>query len=229
MAKQTKRKSLRVDIITPFPEAFSYLDTSLLKRARERGLLTIKLWHLRDFATDRHKTIDDRPYGGGPGMVLKVDVLHRALETVKKAHRTRKRLIILTDLGGKVFSQGLARTLSGLDQLIIICGHYEGVDARIEKFVDAKISIGPYTLSGGELAAMVIVDAVARHLPGFLHKPESLEEVRGKGTLQSVPTYTRPPAFKLGRKTYRIPPALAAGNHKEIEAWKTKHAKRIKG
>ncbi|GBD34897.1 tRNA (guanine-N(1)-)-methyltransferase [bacterium HR35] len=217
---------MRFDIITLFPEAFSYLSTSLLKRAQEKGIIQIKFWNPRDFTFDKHKTVDDRPYGGGPGMVLKFEPIYLALEKAKKDYQTKKRKIILTHPAGKIFDQKLACRLSQEKQLIIICGHYEGIDARIEKFVDLKISLGKFMLSGGEIPAMAIIDAVCRFLAGFLHNPLSQEEKRF-GSLYSLPVYTRPEKIKIKNKILKVPKVLLSGNHKLIEEWRKKHLKKI--
>jgi tRNA (guanine37-N1)-methyltransferase len=219
---------IRFDILTLFPEAFSYLNQSILKKAQEKGIIEIKIWNLRDFATDKHKTTDDYPYGGGPGMVLKIEPIYYALEKVKESYKTKRRKIILTDLRGKIFTQKIAKELSKEKQIIIICGHYEGIDERVKKLVDMSISIGKYVLTGGELPAMVIVDAVARHIKGVLKNPLSLEEARFNKLL-SVPVYTRPEIFvtKEGKKL-KVPKILLSGDHKKIEEWRKKHAKEIK-
>jgi len=219
---------IRFDILTLFPDSFSYLNQSILKKAQEKGIIEIKIWNLRDFALDKHKTTDDYPYGGGPGMVLKVEPIYFALEKIKKEYKTKKRKIILTDVRGKIFNQKIARELSKEKQIIIICGHYEGVDERVKKFVDISLSIGKYILTGGELPAMVIVDAISRHIKGVLKNPLSLEEKRFNKLL-SVPVYTRPEVFitKEGKKL-RVPKVLLSGNHKNIEKWRRKHAKEIK-
>lgn len=217
---------MRFDIITLFPEAFSYLSTSLFKKAQERGIIQIKFWNPRDFTFDKHKTVDDRPYGGGPGMVLKFEPIYLALEKSKKDYQAKKRKIILTHPAGEIFNQKLAYKLSQEKQLIIICGHYEGIDTRIEKFVDLKISLGKFMLSGGEIPAMAIVDAVCRLLPGFLHNPLSQEEKRFGG-LYSLPVYTRPEKIKVKNKILRVPKVLLSGNHKLIEEWRKKHLKKI--
>jgi len=222
-----KKPNLRFDIITLFPEAFSYLDCSLFKRAREKGILEIKFWNPRDFAFDKHKTVDDTPYGGGPGMVLKPEPIYRALENAQKDFRTKKRKIILTHPAGKIFNQKLASSLSKFEQLIIICGHYEGIDARIEKFVDEKISVGQYILTGGELPAMIIVDAVSRYLPGFLNDPFSREDLRFGG-YYSVPVYTRPAVWQPKKNIIlKVPKVLLSGNHQKISEWRQKHRKKI--
>jgi tRNA (guanine37-N1)-methyltransferase len=217
---------MRFDIITLFPEAFSYLQTSIIKKAQEKGIIKIKFWNPRDFTFDKHKTIDDRPYGGGPGMVIKFEPVYLALEKAKKEYRTKKRKIILTSPAGKIFNQNLAQKLSQEKQIIIICGHYEGIDARIEKFVDLKISLGKFMLSGGEIPAMAIVDAVSRFLPGVLHNPLSQEEKRF-GKLYSLPVYTRPSEIKVKNKILKVPKVLLSGNHKLIQKWREKHLKKI--
>lgn len=219
---------IRFDILTLFPESFSYLDQSILKKAQEKRLIEIKIWNLRDFALDKHKTTDDYPYGGGPGMVLKIEPIYYALEKIKEDFRTKKRKIILTGLRGKLFNQKLAKELSKEKQIIIICGHYEGVDERVEKFIDLSISIGKYILTGGELPAMVIIDAVSRYLKGVLKNPLSLEEKRFNELL-SVPVYTRPEKFitKEG-KVLKVPSVLLSGNHKKINEWRKKHSKKIR-
>jgi tRNA (guanine37-N1)-methyltransferase len=217
---------MRFDIITLFPEAFSYLQTSIIKKAQEKGIIKIKFWNPRDFTFDKHKTVDDRPYGGGPGMVIKFEPVYLALEKAKKEYRTKKRKIILTSPSGKIFNQNLAQKLSQEKQIIIICGHYEGIDARIEKFVDLKISLGKFMLSGGEIPAMAIVDAVSRFLPGVLHNPLSQEEKRF-GKLYSLPVYTRPSEVKVKNKILKVPKVLLSGNHKLIQKWREKHLKKI--
>jgi tRNA (guanine37-N1)-methyltransferase len=217
---------MRFDIITLFPEAFSYLQTSIIKKAQEKGIIKIKFWNPRDFTFDKHKTVDDRPYGGGPGMVIKFEPVYLALEKAKKEYRTKKRKIILTSPAGKIFDQNLAQKLSQEKQIIIICGHYEGIDARIEKFVDLKISLGKFMLSGGEIPAMAIVDAVSRFLPGVLHNPLSQEEKRF-GKLYSLPVYTRPSEIKVKNKILKVPKVLLSGNHKLIQKWREKHLKKI--
>jgi len=204
------------------------LNQSILKRAQEKGIIEIKIWNLRNFALDKHKTTDDYPYGGGPGMVLKIEPIYYAIEKIKQSFRTKKRKIILTDLRGKIFNQNIARELSKEKQIIIVCGHYEGVDERVKKIVDMSLSIGKYVLTGGELPAMVIIDAVSRHIKGVLKNPESLEEKRFNKLL-SIPIYTRPEVFitKEGKKL-KVPKVLLSGNHKKIEEWRRKHAKEIK-
>ncbi|BCX15271.1 MAG: tRNA (guanine-N(1)-)-methyltransferase [Candidatus Parcubacteria bacterium] len=212
------------DIITLFPESFSYLKTSILNKAQAKGLIKINFWDLKNFAP-RHE-IDDKPYGGGPGMVIKFQPVYSALTKAKKAFHTKKRKIILTHPAGKLFNQNLAKKLAQQKQIIIICGHYEGIDARIEKFVDLKLSIGNYILTGGELPAMVMIDAISRHLKGVLHNPLSLEEKRYKQTL-SYPVYTRPEIIQIKGRKLKTPKILLSGNHQSIKEWRLKKAKKI--
>lgn len=213
------------DIITLFPESFSYLETSILKKVKERGLIKINFYDLKKFA--KKHNLDDKPYGGGPGMVIKFEPVYKALMKAKSSLKIKKRKIILTHPAGKIFNQNLAKKLAKERQIIIICGHYEGIDARIEKFVDIKISIGKYILTGGELPAMVIIDAITRHLEGALHHPLSLEEKRGEGKLYSYPIYTRPEKIKVRGRVLKVPKILLSGNHKLIEEWRKKHRKLI--
>jgi len=224
---------MRFDIITIFPEAFtSYLNTSILKRAQKKGLIDIHVHNLRDFTKDKHKTVDERPYGGGPGMVIKIEPLARAIGSIlkpkSKNQKSKGRIkVILFSAAGKQFNQKMARDLSkNYDRIIMVAGHYEGVDERIKKIVSdfgfriSDLSIGPYVLTGGELPAMVIIDTVSRHIQGVLGKEISLEERRlGIG----VPVYTRPEIFRLAGKVYRVPKILLSGNHAKIEEWRRKH------
>ena len=205
-----------ISVLTLFPEIFNpVLNSSILLRAQKKNKLTIRLINIRDFAKDSHHSVDDKPYGGGVGMLLKIDVLYKALQSakIKKA----KEKVILLDPTGRLFSQKKAKQLSEFDHLILICGHYEGVDSRINFFIDEKISIGRYVLTGGEIPALTIVDAVTRLIPGVLENPQATKE-ESYSNPKSVepPQYTRPPVFK-GRK---VPEILLKGNHKKIEAWK---------
>jgi tRNA (guanine37-N1)-methyltransferase len=217
----------RFHIVTIFPKIFdSYLGESLFKRAREKKLLTVQAYDLRDFSNDRHQKVDDRPFGGGPGMVFKVEPIHRAVEAIIKktgAGKKRKVRTILFSTRGKKLDAATARRLAKYDDLILICGRYEGVDERVaEHIADEEISIGDFVLSGGELPALILVEAMSRFVPGFLGKEESLEEVNG-----SFKTYTRPEVFvakkngaKVGSKKWVVPKVLLSGDHKKIEAWR---------
>jgi len=220
------------DIITIFPEIFdSYLKESFIKKAQEKGLIKIGIHNLRDWAKDRHKTVDDRPFGGGLGMVLKVEPIYRAikeLSSLKK--RKRKRKIILFTPRGKKFNQKMAYQFSKLDQIIMICGRYEGVDERIAKYIaDIELSIGDYDLMGGELPAMVVMETVARLIPGVLGKPELLKEriTKEKGFIE-YPQYTRPEVFSPKKGVcWKVPKVLLSGHHQKIAEWRKKHRKII--
>ena len=215
---------MRFDLITGFPHAFdSYLNESMMKRAILKKIINIKIHDLRDFSIDAHKTIDDRPYGGGPGMVLKIEPIYKCLKKVypKKDSKT---IAILFSPTGIEFDQKKALNLSKkFKRIIMVCGHYEGVDARVEKLVDEKISVGPYVLTGGELPALIVVDAVTRLFKGVLGNKASLDfESFLKGQkLKEYPQYTRPEIFepKKGVK-WVVPKVLLSGDHKEIAAWR---------
>ena len=219
------------DIITIFPGVFdSYFKESIIKRAQERKKIRIKIHNLRDFSSGRHRKVDDRQFGGGPGMVMYAEPIVKAVEFAKSKSRSkpagRLTKVVLFAPGGKQFDDKAAHKLAKESQIIMVCGHYEGVDERVEKTLkDLKIktekySIGPYVLTGGELAAMVLVDSVSRKIPGVLGKEESLEEKRlGIG----VPVYTRPAVFKHKGKKYEVPKILLSGDHKKIEDWRKKH------
>jgi tRNA (guanine37-N1)-methyltransferase len=209
---------VRVDILTLFPGMFvGPFDESMLKRAREAGLLQLNLVDIRDFATDRHRTVDDTPYGGGPGMVMKPGPIFAAIEAVRSADSR----VILLSPQGRLFEQAMAIELSTLPHLVLICGHYEGVDERVrEHLVDEELSIGDYVLTGGELAAMVLVDAVARLLPGVLGAGDSIVEESHSSGLLEYPQYTRPAEFR----GWRVPDILLSGNHAEIARWRRRRA-----
>ncbi|OGM04890.1 tRNA (guanosine(37)-N1)-methyltransferase TrmD [Candidatus Woesebacteria bacterium RIFCSPHIGHO2_01_FULL_39_32] len=217
---------MKVDILTLFPDMFKGpFDESILKRAQEKGLVEINIHNLRDWAKDKHKTVDDRPFGGGIGMILKLDVIDRAISSLTTDHRTPNTKIVLLDAGGKNFTQKYAKRLSMLDHLILIAGRYEGVDYRVhEKLADEVISIGDYVLTGGELPAMVITDAIVRLIPGVLEKSEATEfesfsqatNYKLPATLLEYPQYTRPKEYR----GWEVPKVLLSGNHKEIEKWR---------
>ena len=219
---------LTFDVITIFPEIFdSYLKESLIARAQKKKLIKINVHNLRKWTTDRHQTVDDRPFGGGLGMVLKVEPIYKAVKAVKKKKKVK---IILFTPRGKKFNQKIAYQLSKLYQLIMICGRYEGVDERAAKYIaDLELSIGDYDLMGGELPAMVVIETVARLIPGILGKEQLLKEriTKEKGFIE-YPQYTRPEVFspKKGLK-WRVPKVLLSGNHKKIAEWRKKHQKVI--
>jgi tRNA (guanine37-N1)-methyltransferase len=225
---------LQFDIITIFPEIFSnYFSESIISRAQKKGLIKIKIHNLRDWAFGKHKKVDDKPYGGGPGMALKVEPITRAIVSILKSkiqNPKSKIQVVLFSAGGKQFDNRTAINFTKkYNRIVIICGHYEGVDERVKKVVSdlgfriSDFSIGPYVLTGGELPAMILVDAVTRQIPGVLGKEESLEEKRfGIG----VPTYTRPEVFDYKEKKYRVPKVLLSGDHKKIEEWRRKKIKK---
>jgi tRNA (guanine37-N1)-methyltransferase len=212
---------LRIDILTIFPEIFdSYFSESLFRRAQEKGIVKIAVHNIRDFTSDRHQKVDDRPFGGGPGMVLKVEPIFKAIQSlIKKSGGKKERTrMILFSTRGKKLDAAVAKRLARYDRLVLICGRYEGVDERVaDHIADEEISIGDYVLSGGEIPAMALAEAVSRFRPEFLGKYESLEEIKG-----SYPVYTRPEEFSSGKgkKPWRIPKVLLSGNHKEIDAWR---------
>ena len=211
---------MKFDILTLFPAMFDGpLTESILRRGVESGAISVDLHNIRDYALDRHRTVDDAPYGGGAGMVMKVEPLSACIEAVKaKAPSAR---VILTSPRGEPFTQTVARELAAADGLIILCGRYEGIDERVrEMYVDRELSIGDFVLTGGELAAMVIVDAVSRLVPGVLGSEESaLDESFSDGLLE-YPQYTRPPEFR----GLAVPPVLLSGNHREIDRWRREQA-----
>lgn len=208
---------MRVDVLTLFPEAFvGPLDVSIIKRAREDGLLDLHLHNIREHATDKHKSVDDYPFGGGQGMVMRVDVLDRALEHVKGLAPTPA-VVVYMSPAGEVLNDRLVRELATNERLILISGRYEGVDQRfIDHCVDREISIGDYILTGGELPAMVLIDAVARHIPGALGDEMSPEEESFADGLLEHPQYTRPAEYK----GWEVPEVLLSGHHANIEKWK---------
>jgi tRNA (guanine37-N1)-methyltransferase len=219
------------DIITIFPRIFdSYLKESFIKKAQEKGLIKIRIHNLRDFTTDKRKTVDDRPYGGGLGMVLKIEPIYKAVRFLKSKVKSQKSKVILFTPRGKRFNQRVAYSLSKLDQLILICGRYEGVDERVAKHIaDMELSIGDYDLMGGELPAMVVIETIARLIPGVLGKPELLKEriTKEKGFIE-YPQYTRPEIFSPKKGVYwRVPKVLLSGHHQKIEEWRKKHQKVI--
>ncbi len=207
------------DLITIFPEILdSYFNESLFRRAIKNKLIRINCHNLRRWTKDRHQTVDDRPYGGGAGLVFRADIIAKALKVIRKKKKCR---IILLAPSGKKFNQKKSLELAKYDQLILIAGRYEGVDARVEKMVDEKISIGDYVLSGGELAAAVIMESVARHLPGFVGKQESVanDSFSREGYLE-YPQYTRPEVITVNGKKMRVPKVLLSGNHQAIAKWR---------
>ena len=213
---------MKIDVLTLFPAMFAGpLDESIVKRAREAKLLDLKIHNLRDWTHDRHKTVDDRPFGGGPGMLLKPEPIFEAVEALR---RKGTRVILLSPAGRK-FDQAIAHELAGRKHLLLVTGHYEGFDERVrEKLADDELSIGDYVLTNGALPAMVVIDAVTRLLPGVLGDDESSHDESfspGRPGLE-YPQYTRPAEFR----EMRVPDILVSGNHAEIEKWRREQAKR---
>lgn len=225
---------MKFDIITIFPGIFcaksasassgdscGYFNESIINRARKKGAIEIKIHNLRDWTTDKHKTVDDTPYGGGAGMVMKAEPIYEAVKNIKKSENSR---IILFSAKGKKFTQADAKRLAEYDNLILICGRYEGVDERVaENIADEEISIGDFVLTGGEIPAMVIVDSVTRLLPGVLGNAESAEyESHSSEGYLEHPQYTKPEEFQ----GWKVPEVLLSGDHKKIEEWREKNSKR---
>jgi tRNA (guanine37-N1)-methyltransferase len=210
---------MKIDVLTLFPGMFAGpLDESIVQRARREGRLDLKIHNLRDYTHDRHKTVDDRPFGGGPGMLLKPEPIFEALENLAN---DSTRVILLTP-AGRLFNQAIARELAGYERILLICGSYEGVDERVrEAWVDDELSIGDYVLTNGALPAMVLIDAVTRLLPGVLGDDASSSDESFSHGLLEYPQYTRPAEFS----GMRVPEVLLSGHHAEIEKWRLEQAR----
>ena len=208
------------DILTIFPEIFrSPLSESLIKKALDKGILQVRIWNLRDFTEDKHRTTDDYPYGGGAGMVMKADPIFRAVEEIN-TNNPEARTLLLTPQGER-FHQGLARGLSEQKHWILICGRYEGLDERVRLgVVDREISIGDYILTGGEIPALVFLEVISRYVPGFLGSEQSVEEETFSDGLLEYPQYTRPPVIR----GMEVPEVLLSGNHAEIKRWRRRES-----
>jgi len=216
------------DIITIFPKAFSYLDESIMWRAQDKGFTKINIHNLRDFSDNKHKKVDDTPYGGGAGMIMKVEPIQKAVKKIKK--KNTKIRVILLSVKGKKFDQKKAKSLLKYNQIIFICGRYEGVDERVAKHIaDEEISIGEYVLTGGELPAMIITDAIVRLIPGVIKKEslaeESFSQKKDSFDLE-YPHYTKPEVVEMDGKKRVVPKVLLSGNHKKIQEWKNKNTKK---
>lgn len=211
-------------VLTIFPDLINrYMDTGVLGRARTKKLISVEARDLRDWTTDKHKSVDDTPYGGGAGMVMKAEPIYKALTELKKKKKFKpsKQKVVLLSASGTTWNQAKAREYAKLDSLIFICGRYEGIDERISVLVDEEVSIGDFVLTGGELGALAIIDSVARLLPGVLGNNDSLsfESHSAPGVLE-YPQYTKPETVVIGKKKYKVPAVLLSGNHKEIEKWR---------
>ena len=208
---------MRFDVITIFPEMFEgFAKESLLAKAQEKGLVEMHFHNLRDYAEGKHKVVDDTAYGGGPGMIIMVEPIYKALKDIKLKGKKKVKTVFLTPRG-EMYTQKTAQTWSKLDQLIIVSGRYEGVDERVKDLVDEVISVGDYILLGGEVPAMTIIDSTARLIPGVVGQRESIEKV-------NFPQYTKPASFKAGRKKLDVPEVLTSGDHKKIKEWRDKHS-----
>jgi tRNA (guanine37-N1)-methyltransferase len=235
---------MRFDIITIFPNLFdSFLNESLIKKSVDKKINRFLVHDLRVWASGKHRQVDERPFGGGAGMVLMAEPIIKAIKKLKTPARLASRLeaggqsaklkkgnikIILLSPAGKQFDQKMAEKFSKYDQIIFICGRYEGIDARVEKFADEKVSIGPYVLNGGEVAAMVIMEAVARLEPGFVGNIESLKEESFNDDKKEYPQYTRPEVLAVGNKKMKVPSVLMSGDHKKIKEWREKNSKEVR-
>lgn len=211
---------MKITIITLFPELIlNYLSTSIMGRAKAKGLVEYQIVDVREFGKGKHRSVDDRPFGGGAGMVLRVDILAKALQNskIQSADRRTNVKVLLTSASGKPFDQAKAKELARLDYLVIVCGHYEGVDQRfIDKYVDEEISIGDFVLTGGELPALMIADAVVRIIPGVLKKEEACVNESFSDGLLEHPQYTRPAEFE----GEGVPGVLLSGDHQKIAEWR---------
>ncbi len=219
---------MRFDIITIFPNIFdSYINESILGRAQKNKLIKIKTHDLRKHATNKHKSVDDSPYGGGFGMVMMVEPIYKTLMSLKKLTQNKKTKTILLTPRGEKFTQKKAKEFSSYENLILISGRYEGVDERVTEFIDEEISIGDYVLSGGEIPAMVIIESVSRLIPGVLGKDESSkEESWSDENSAEYPHYTRPEIFRTEQgKELKVPKTLISGNHEKIANWRKNNRK----
>lgn len=209
-------------VVTLFPETIeAYTSASILGRAQKEKKFSVKTYQMRDFVTNKWGKVDERPYGGGPGMVIQAEPVIRAVEKIKKGKKKVK--VIITSAGGKPLTNAYAKSLLKNKDVIIVCGRYEGIDARAKAALKAEeVSVGDYILTGGEVPALAIIDATARQIPGVLGRFESLEESR----VASHDTYTRPEVFKIKGKSYRVPKVLLSGNHAQMDAWKEKKRSR---
>ena len=210
---------MKFDVLTLFPEMFEVLNQSIIGRAKEKGLINVKLINIRDFSKDKHKKVDDTPYGGGAGMVMQPDVVYDAYKSVKD----EKAKVIYMSPQGKKLDQKKVEELSKQEHLILLCGHYEGIDQRVlDKIVDEEISIGDYVLTGGELPAMVLIDSVSRYVEGVLKDDSTKEESFSQGLLE-YPQYTRPEVFE----GQQVPEVLLSGHHENIDKWRRKQSLKI--
>ncbi len=215
------KKKIQFDVITLFPEVIEpYVGASILGRAQKSKFISVRAHNLRDWATDKHKTVDDTPYGGGAGMVMKVEPFEKAVKYVKR--RLKKTRVIITAASGKTFTQEDAKRLAEYDQLIFLCGRYEGIDHRVtEHLADEALSIGNYVLTGGELPSMVMIDAISRMVPGVIEVESLASESHSHEGFLEYPQYTKPEVYK----EWSVPKILLSGDHKKIREWREKQSK----
>jgi tRNA (guanine37-N1)-methyltransferase len=220
------KRSLQIDVATIFPEMFAaVLGESIIRRAQESGRVRIGVHNIRDHSDDKHRKVDDRPYGGGSGMVMAPQPIFSCVETILKKNKTikGKRSIILLSPRGPRLDQSRVRLLSRLKHIVLVCGRYEGVDERVSEYLcDEELSIGDYVLTGGELPAMVVIDSIVRLVPGVLGNAESIQRESFEEGMLEYPQYTRPPVFR----GWRVPAVLRSGDHPRIEAWRLAQAKK---
>ncbi|PBH38255.1 tRNA (guanosine(37)-N1)-methyltransferase TrmD [Clostridioides difficile] len=216
---------MRFHIMTLFPEIFnSYMDESIMKRAVEKGIIEVHIYNIRDFANNKHKKVDDYPFGGGAGMVMTPQPIYDTYKHIITTHNINNPSVIYLTPKGKVYNQSMAKQMSLKEDIILLCGHYEGIDERIiDLIVTDEISIGDYVLTGGELPALIMIDSISRLIPGVLNQEESFEEESFKDNLLEYPHYTRPRDFE----GLKVPEVLLSGNHKKIDEWRREESIRI--
>lgn len=224
---------MKFNLISIFPEIFnSYLNEGMMRRALDKKIININKYDLRDFTNDKYRTVDDTPYGGGAGMLMKIEPLYTALKKInalKTSPKNPRKKTILLSAAGQTWNQSLAKKYSSLEEITFICGRYEGVDERIKKFIDEEISIGDYVLTGGELPALIIIDSITRLLPGVLGNAASYQdESHSQVGILEYPQYTKPEIFAVGSKKYRVPKILLGGHHALIKEWRENNRKKSK-
>ena len=216
---------MRFHIMTLFPEILkSYMDESIMKRAVEKGIIEVHIYNIRDFSNNKHKKVDDYPFGGGAGMVMTPQPIYDTYKHIITTHNINNPSVIYLTPKGKVYNQSMAKQMSLKEDIILLCGHYEGIDERIiDLIVTDEISIGDYVLTGGELPALIMIDSISRLIPGVLNQEESFEEESFKDNLLEYPHYTRPRDFE----GLKVPEVLLSGNHKKIDEWRREESIRI--
>ncbi|MDB0440659.1 tRNA (guanosine(37)-N1)-methyltransferase TrmD [Clostridioides difficile] len=216
---------MRFHIMTLFPEIFhSYMNESIMKRAVEKGIIDVHIYNIRDFSNNKHKKVDDYPFGGGAGMVMTPQPIYDTYKYIIKTHNINSPRVIYLTPKGKVYNQSIVKEMSIEEDIILLCGHYEGIDERIiDLIVTDEISIGDYVLTGGELPALIMIDSISRLIPGVLNQDESFEEESFKDNLLEYPHYTRPREFE----ELKVPEVLLSGNHKKIDEWRREESIRI--